>query len=116
MENHEPDKYDRAVAFLTENPEQIDDIWSNPTDHEAGVLFQFCSKEGDLRGHSDTYEQSCGCLTEVASGRWPAQNEKLRAEIMADDRIPKRASHITVSTLPVFAEWQRRLDKELNRT
>jgi hypothetical protein len=39
----------------------------------------------------------------------------LTKAIRADARIPEGPQWITVNDLPVFAEWQRRLDKELKR-
>ena len=38
---------------------------------------------------------------------------ELTKAIRKDPRIPKLPKNITVADLPVFAEWQRRLDKEI---
>lgn len=95
------DKYDLAIEFLTANPEQIPDAWNIPWSHEAGCLFAYTNS-------------SSGCLTQIRGtpdyyGGTLAQ----AAEIAADERIPENSSKITVKSLPVFAEWQRRLDREL---
>ena len=99
------DKYDRAIKHLTENPDEIFKAWGSPEMHVAGCLFQFC---GDSR-HDDI-----GCLTMVRGGAFAATEELTKA-IRADDRIPEDETLIGVEHLPVFAEWQRRLDLELER-
>jgi hypothetical protein len=93
------DKYDEAIAYLTQHPEEIYDAWNERYLH----LFDRCG----LRS-------TCGCLTQVKYEHKQAQTPALTAAIRADDRIPE-AEKITVDDLPVFAEWQRRLDKELGR-
>lgn len=91
------DKYDRAVEYLTQYPENISGAWG------AGItLFQYC---GD--------GQYFGCLTEVKSLCFPAETEKLTKAIRLDNRIPKKGCDIKPEHLHVFAEWQRRLDREL---
>jgi len=44
-----------------------------------------------------------------------AYTDDLTERIRADERIPDDPDRITVAHLPVFAEWQRILDKELKR-
>jgi hypothetical protein len=105
------DKYDEAIEYLTEHPEHISTAWSVPDDGthqkivQAHCLFQ----------HVGEY----GCLTQIrldpdCFGIF--DNDALTNEIARDERIPTTDSDITIKHLPVFAEWQRRLDKELNRT
>lgn len=119
------DKYDRAIKYLTKavetDPGAITRAWSNPhINRDAGsVLFQFV--------HKISYSPSCGCgcLTQIkASPLTKAQTESLTERIRADDRIPNRIPdqfcpksemHAFVAKLPVFAEWQRIIDRELNR-
>ena len=101
------DKYDEAIEYLTENPIEIADAWGGPSKYPAGCLFNFCG----IDDSSHTY----GCLTQVRAGIMKAQTPELTAEIAADNRIPVHEYDITPADLPVFAEWQRRLDKELNR-
>jgi hypothetical protein len=100
------DKYDMAVEYLTEHPDEIYDAWGNPFLHKGGCLFQFCNANG--------YNAIiCGCLTQIRRGGYAAETEELTEEIRNDERIPSSALDIRAEHLPVFAEWQRRLDKEL---
>ena len=107
------DKYDKAIEFLTAHPKKICIAWNDPPQYEGGCLFQFATPTG----RCDT-THSAGCLTQihldpvVMAGNL---NHRLVAEIVADTRIPNRVEDITVESLPAFAEWQRNLDKELNR-
>jgi hypothetical protein len=106
------DKYDRAMKYLTEKPHEIPQAWSQPYDHKAGCLFTYVGEEV----LSASYDgRSCGCLTQVRGGIYHAQTLELTVEIEGDTRIPDNPNKITVADLPVFAEWQRRIDKELGR-
>ena len=113
------DKYDEAIAYLTEHPEEIRSAWysvhdgSTPHMRLAHCLFQHCTPSGNLQSIGDC---PVGCLTIVRSGSAPAWTNQLTESIMLDDRLPDNEIDICVEHLPVFAEWQRRLDKELNRT
>jgi len=100
------DKYDEAIKYLTEHPDEIYEAWVNNRLHRAGCLFQFCG---------DGLQPGVGCPTMVRGGRYHAATPELTAAIRADDRLPDFSDVITPATLPVFAEWQRRLDKELQR-
>lgn len=106
------DKYDRAIAYLSEHPEQIVPAWFNPGKHEAGCLFRYATATGF---HSGVGDQEYGCLTLIRYGDAVAETKELTQAIKTDERIPCTFYGITLDTLPVFAEWQRRLDKELNR-
>lgn len=100
------DKYDEAVAYLTARPDEIYDSWLC-----AESLFQFVEP---IDGND---EKVCGCLTEIrGSYDICAWTDELTAAIRADERLPRNAEDITPAHLPVFAEWQRRIDKELGRT
>ena len=44
-----------------------------------------------------------------------SRDYNLTDEIQADTRIPKTWDDITLEDLPVFSEWQRKLDKYYNR-
>lgn len=107
----ETDVYDREIAFLTEHPHQIAIHWINQS-----PLFQMaCHPELMLGQHR------FGCLSMIRDdddmevNPYVAQTKELTREIKEDYRIPPSSSDITVEHLPIFAEWQRRLDKELNR-
>jgi hypothetical protein len=96
-----PDKYDLAIDILTQNPSRIHDVWSDPEQSDGGCLFMWGNR-------------SSGCLTQIRKdpdifgGTLPQA-----AEIAKDERIPQNGYDIRVEHLPVFAEWQRRLDAEL---
>lgn len=118
------DKYDRAIAFLTENPNLIHKTWNNAgysvddiasrermtyAQAEATCLFVMASMNGQHR-------RNCGCLTQIRAwtdygSEWP----DLTKEIKADIRIPTRGEHIEVGHLKVFADYQRRIDREYGR-
>ena len=120
-----PDKYDKAVMYLLkaagesslEFSHAVYLAWSHYISHEAGCLFGFCAPNPACADcYTDHGVGPCGCLTQVRRyGDRPAATPKLTAEIKADERIPLDWSLITPNDLPVFAEWQRRLDEELNR-
>lgn len=96
------DKYDKAIQHLRENPTVIHMAWMDPSGHPGGALFQFCGPRRD----------GCGCLTQIrADIGYRAVNPTLTRRIREDARLPERHSQITLSSLPVFAEWQRKLDK-----
>lgn len=104
------DKYQKAVRYLTERPKEILFSWLEPTQHPAGCLFQFATTDGMSRMDG---ENQCGCLTEIRCGLRPAATTKLTMAIRRDKRIPHSGEDITVEHLPIFAEWQARLDREL---
>lgn len=89
-----PDIYDAEIARLSANPDDIYDSWV------AGKpLFAV------LPG-------TCVCLTILRNCSW-SPKDKIQTAIKSDERIPKHVQDIKVSDLPVFAEWQRRLDATL---
>ncbi|MGE0289092.1 MAG: hypothetical protein AB7I42_22800 [Bradyrhizobium sp.] len=105
------DKYDKAMAYLLaaetdeDFTERVWDAWRAPYDTDGGALFQHAGTGPD-----------CGCLTSVRRGSFDAETPELTAAIRADERIPKYCADITRDNLPVFAEWQRRIDRELGRS
>ena len=105
------DKYDVAVEFLRQHPGEIEKAWLGPRDHMSGCLFEFAQKNpGEM-------EIGNGCLTMIRLHDFlgvPGRPD-LTKEIRNDDRLPDGDSEITLKNLPVFAEWQRRLDVELER-
>lgn len=104
------DKYDEQIERLLAAE---DFRMAVSYDWSCGVgLFQYCTP----RGHtSHGALRDCGCPTMVRSGAWPAWTGQLTAAIMADTRLPDHVSAITPEHLPIFAEWQRRLDKEIRQ-
>lgn len=80
----------------------------------ASPLFRFVTP------HNDCSEQRfdgklCGCLTSVRRPENVAWTTKLTQEIKRDKRIPVSPRNLKPKHLPVFAEWQRKIDKELKR-
>lgn len=109
------DKYDEAVEYLTAHPEVISEAWNRPHKTRGGCLFM----PTDVVYNEDFQEARCGCLTQIRRSEGIYSNgptPELTAAIRADERIPKTKETITVDSLPVFAEWQRRIDTELNRS
>jgi hypothetical protein len=106
------DKYDRAIAYLKKNPENIHEAWINgnrPGHPHGGCLFQHASKSG-------YHDAKFGCLTQIRQGGDGAATVALTKAILSDHRIPNYAPRETdVEILPVFAEWQRKIDKVLKR-
>lgn len=105
------DKYDIAIEYLTEYPEEILDTWNSPFNYPHGCLFQMVTPSGNYQTPEWNSDQ-CGCLTQVKYKSYPAWTPELTNEICNDERIPS-SRNITVADLPVFAEWQRRLDREI---
>lgn len=107
------DRYDHAIDYLMRHPEQIEFAWQFCNTHVAGCLFQY------VHGRK-CKSRKCihGCLTMIRSQYHEycnAPNEKLTTAIRADTRLPTDVNEIRLHHLPIFAEWQRKLDKELNR-
>lgn len=102
------DRYDQEVERLTKGPQwAIVRAWRYGEAHSP--LFDPC-------GHDRSDNSSYGCLTEVASTDLRAETEKLTRAIRRDKSIPHWEGLITAAELPTFARWQRRIDKELDRT
>jgi hypothetical protein len=94
------DKYSKAIEYLNRHPSQILEAWNCPRFHPAGCLFQYTS-----------LQNGAGCLTQIRAGNSRAHKHELTLEIRADERVPKDQEEITLNDLPVFAEWQRKIDK-----
>ncbi len=101
--------YQEQINYLTKNP--------------LSIMSHWCAGEGLFKWVGNML-QGAGCLTMIRSDS-PGyssfkvfikgkEDDKLRAEIKADERIPKRAADITVECLPVFKEWQEKIDKLQN--
>ncbi len=109
------DRYDRDAAYLTDNPEKIKEAWQFPTSKKGGSLFVKAARNIDQLTIGDSW---CGCLTQIRIGGpigYVAETLELTEAIHADTRLPDDVDAITIEHLPVFAEWQRRLDMELQR-
>jgi len=122
------DKYDLAIEYLTENPEEIHEAWSTPGDNagRGGELFGFVAPRWDdndaVAKEGDIIVGTCGCLQQIREAyiekgkegnkgtmcmsHWP----RLWESIARDVRIPSDVNEITVEDLVVFAEWQREID------
>lgn len=109
------DKYDLAVEYLTAHPKEIEKSWRlNGTKYH--YLFRHIANRSF--NHWQDVPSECGCLTLIrcagdkyALDKDGAVDLKLSDAIKCDTRIPKRAGLIDINLLPLFAEWQRRIDK-----
>jgi len=101
--------YDEQIAYLKENPDAIYSHWDRPT--QFGPLFKKVTLEPRIINFK------CGCLTQIRNDVdkfayiQGEMNFDLTDEIRNDERIPKHGSYITIEDLPVFKEWQERIDK-----
>lgn len=112
------DKYDEQIQKLTsldekERRQNIRDDWLNGTG-----IFQFCTPEGKNTPYNNGYLSEAGCLTMVHSWGYfvydsEGVNSKLTEQIKLDPRFCDIGNVKTKDQLEVFAEWQRRLDKEI---
>jgi len=106
------DIYDKEIMRLTKLVSEekrckavpIIQAWGYGKEHSP--LFDACG----ISRHT-----LCGCLTQVKSGSYPAQTRELQERIANDPRVPPTPYDITLDDLPVFAEYQRELDKMFNR-
>src|SRR5271170_6530755 len=102
-----PDKYDKAIEYLTANPDHIVRAWSLSGESPACCLFRHTEGYAGING------VAFGCLTQIRSSQlnsngqlYVAPTEGLTEEIRADTRLPKSSREITLAHLPIFAEWQ----------
>lgn len=122
------DKYDEAVAYLTEHPEDIAEAWQIPVFRtpskvaQAHCLFAYVTPTGKEQGNRPDAKE-CGCLTQIQAsgpqgdndGEFCAWTDALTDAIQADHTIPTDIESVRVEDLSTFANWQRRIDKELCR-
>lgn len=107
------DKFDKAVEYLTKNPDEIEVLWNEP--HlPYGVLFGFVS---DVDPYDEGIDSWCGCLTQIkhvpetySAALNLEESEILNDAIRSDERIPDWTG-IRSEHLPIFAQWQRALHK-----
>ena len=103
--------YEDAIEYLTAHPEEIHRAWAEPLNKRGGSLFGFTSKDG-----TSQHGPLIGCLTAIrgkSNDLYVSQcSPEITEAIRADSRIPSWCGDITVESLPVFAEWQERLDRE----
>lgn len=115
------DVYDREVKYLARHPEKLWRHWSNST-----PLFQYANPDNaSLWRRPDG--KFVGCLTQIRQNDGVAWTPSLTNEIRRDKRLPTAIGdgfddkfilmsyRDRVLALEPFAEWQRRLDKELGR-
>lgn len=93
-----PDKYDRAIAYLTKHPERIFESWCL-NNKRGQCLFVPLGKRFE-----------CGCPVEVKKG-FPAGNVAVKNAVLANGLIPARFQDITIESLPAFAKIQRMADR-----
>lgn len=95
-------KYDEQIKYLTERPHAITTHWAS-----GSGLFKMIAP----------FSVGSGCLTMIRDSPNSCKafikgkvDEKITAEIAADERIPKKYWDIKVEDLPVFKEWQEKID------
>jgi hypothetical protein len=104
--NTEENKYDKAIKYLTENPDQITNAWGWPRQHVAGCLFAFLGPAGT--------NMEAACPTMIKGGDNSFQN-KLDKFVRAMN-IPNNCFGIKVEHLPVFKTIQEEADRVYGRT
>lgn len=109
------DKYDESIAYLKKHPTEIMRAWNMPLVRSGGALFTMTGLTGTFCDSTKRGGSYCGCLTQVKAKKCPAYTPRLTKLIRADKRIPDSPEKVTVRHLKAFADWQRRLDKELGR-
>lgn len=109
------DRYDIAIEYFTEHPNEIARAWGNWTFHEHGRLFCFCTHDCRAQFYSAESGKDFGCPLMVRGGMYDAETPELTEAIRNDERIPKDTSDLRIETLPALAEWQRKLDIALDR-
>lgn len=106
------DAYDVAIDVVKNknNLSEIYRYWGSASRLPTTVpycLFRIADNGGSMNG---------GCLTMIKGGRYIVDGRNDLTELVRKDiRLPLRPEEITVENLSVFAEWQRRLDVELDR-
>jgi hypothetical protein len=103
--------YDAQIAKLTKNPKLIPIEWQM-----GNGLFK-------VIGNNQIDDCHAGCLTTIRDAD-PSVMDKayingeydpvLTKQIRDDNRLPRYVRDITVEMLPVFKEWQEKIDKMQN--
>ena len=96
------DVYDAEVERCSGPEIRLSTEWGHPLS-----LFSECSPR---RWDAAT---ECGCLTQVHSRSQKACTVALTDAIRADSRIPDWPREMEPHHLATFAEWQRRMDREI---
>lgn len=112
------DKYDEQIERLMKTDNEVDRDQVVEEWGDAIGLFQYASCDGLMSMNGEG--PYAGCLTMIRNVNLKVVmdskgvNENLTSEIRSDERIPLSLRDIkTKEQLEVFAEWQRRLDKEI---
>lgn len=103
--------YNDQLKELTENfpADNIVNIWSR-----TKGLFKIVGFP-DHVPHISDYPNDAGCLTMIAKGNHYAyingeKNFEVTEAIRSDNRIPSDPRDIKPENLPVFKEWQEKVD------
>ena len=114
-------KYDAAIEYLLAQPDfdqAVFRAWVDPNNYPEGCLFSFVTPDKEQRViklQTGRYER-CGCLTQIHSREGEACTPELTMAIRADSRLPDCVEDIRPEHLPIFKEWQERIDRELGRS
>lgn len=108
------DKYDKAIAYLTENPGKMEAVWCEQNYGDESEMAQaHCLFEYLCPNDEDTW--AYGCITQVASGSKRAFTDEL-TQLVLDADLPTDIDNVTLQHLPKCAEIQRIADIVCNRT
>jgi hypothetical protein len=100
-------KYDAAIQYLTEHPEEIHKAWITTKSHAAGCLFSFLEPSG-------TFFEYVGCPTLIKRGDYVSFENKMDEFVRSMD-IPSRSRDIKVEHLPLFKLIQEEADEVYHR-
>lgn len=92
------DQYDEQIERLTAQPRKISDEWI------AG--------RGLFKMIRSNCLNMCPSMVRNVALHCTQEFKGVAAEIAKDERIPAFDGDITSAHLPIFAEWQRRIDRE----
>lgn len=113
------DIYDEAISYFENNSEEILPVWDDPRSHWTGVLFSAVTPNGIEQ--KNPFNQDCGDICRIRSLEAYAWTRELTSFIQNDTRIPpildsnNGMPKISIDSLKIFAEWQRKIDTALNR-
>lgn len=120
------DKYDEEIGRLSSLHGDAFTVAVSKAWGCGSLLFRYAGYEDGNEEDDDGNLRDCGCLTQIREDSGPCgfgvfavsgeHREDLTRAIAEDERLPDSPWQIEHKHLPIFAEWQRRLDKELGRT
>lgn len=103
------DRYSTAIRHFNAYPEEIEEAWKYPGDHEHGCLFVNADKEPYLC--KKVGDHWIGDPISIrAKDRYVAELAWMTKEIKGDQQLPDSIQDCHLQHLPRLAYWQRRID------